>query len=897
MAERKLSLIILGKATSALAAMKSVGDEAAGLGKKVTDLLPSFKTVALAGAAAFTAVGTAAFAAAKAAADDQQSQKNLADQIRRTTGATDEQIASVENFISKQQLLTGVTDDELRPAFANLVRATGDVNFSQQALILAQDIAAATGKDLAGVSNELGKAFNGQIGALNKLGVPLDESAVKSKNLTELVKSLQEQFGGAAADAADTFSGRLKILQVSLDEAVEGIGYALLPFAERLVAFIQANVVPVIQAFSDKLAAGGGLRDALVAAGAAGGDFALRIVNALEPVVKAFVTLGNFIAMVGKPILYVLGAIASAVVLIATRSFSAYQETAQSFRDTADAVGDLNISTASVSLAFQGFRTDVLAAAAASAVTQDQLRGLEDQARRTAGGVATVVQPFIGPLLKGYGATATAATSATAAQQAFLDKLKQLQSQSGGAAKKVEEIADKMKKFADVVEKARDATRSAADATKGVQKAQTNLTAKTDAVAAAQARFDMVVRGFPASAKESIDATKSLANANRRLRDAGLAVADAQRGVQSAEKKLAELRAVAPDPKRIAEAQRRLRDATLSQTDAVNGLREAERKLADLRALTADPENVAAAERDLERSKYAVEEANFSVVDAERKLAELRASGTADPIEIRRAEIALAEAKLSVSDSVRNVSMAEQRLSEQRNASATADQIAAAERDLELAKIAVTDATDAITDAEHALAAERAVAPKADEIAEAERELERAKLAVVDALDAQTEATAEQSAAQQTLNEITLGAAVGSVIYEKVLKELEDAKRDQQEASDDLTRALRDEADAMRDLLAAQQALEAAQAGLKAKAAARIAAGLGVTIGAGGTISESVAAVAGSVAGSAAAGTSIVMNVQAGISNPVETANAMVDALQQYVRVNGNIPLPVAVFE
>jgi len=816
MAERKLSLVILGKATSALAAMKSVGDEAAGLGKKVTDLLPSFKTVALAGAAAFTAIGTAAFGAAKAAADDQQSQKTLADQIRRTTGATDEQIASVENFISKQQLLTGVTDDELRPALAGLVRATGDVNTSQQALILAQDIASATGKDLASVSNELGKAFNGQIGALTKLGVPLDESAVKSKNLTELVKALQEQFGGAAADAADTFSGRLKILQVSLGEAVEGIGYALLPFAERLVAFIQTHVVPVIQAFSDKLAAGGGLRDALVAAGAAGGDFALRIIDALEPVVKAFVTLGNFIAAVGKPILFVLGAIASAVVLIATRSFSAYKETAQSFRDTADAVGDLNISTASVSLAFQGFRDDVLAAAAASAVTQDQLRGLEDQARRTAGGVATVVQPFIGPLLKGYGATATAATSATAAQQAFLDKLKEMQSQSGGAGKKVEEIADKMKKFGDVVIKARDATRSATDATKGVQKAQSDLTAKTDAVTAAQARFDLVIKGFPATAKESIEASRRFADAQRGVRDAGLQVADAVRGVQ-----------------------------------------EAEKKLAELRNKQADAQKVASAERSLERSKYGVEEANFRVTDAERALAEIRLDPEASAIEIRRAEIDLAEAKLAVFDAVQSVRDAEKRLSD-----------------------------------------ERTVAATPDEIAEAERNLERAKYAVTDAIDAQTRATSEQADAQQHLNEITFGAAVGSLAYNTALKELTDAKEAQEDASVSLARALRDEADAVRDLAAAQKALVAAQAAVKPAAAARVAAGLGVTIGAGGTITESIATVA-RTSQESAANTGVVfhMNVQAGISNPVETANEIVDALQQYVRANGNIPLPVAVFE
>ena len=56
MAERKLSLVILGKATGALAALKATGDGAKSLGDRVTDMLPSFKTVALAGAAAFGAI-------------------------------------------------------------------------------------------------------------------------------------------------------------------------------------------------------------------------------------------------------------------------------------------------------------------------------------------------------------------------------------------------------------------------------------------------------------------------------------------------------------------------------------------------------------------------------------------------------------------------------------------------------------------------------------------------------------------------------------------------------------------------------------------------------------------------------------------------------------------------
>ncbi|NBR87862.1 MAG: hypothetical protein EBS84_20925 [Proteobacteria bacterium] len=812
MAERKLSLVILGKATGALAAMKSVGDEAGGLGKKITDLLPSFKTVALAGAAAFGAVTTAAFGAAKAAAEDELSQKKLADQLRRTTGATDEQIAAVEQNISKQMMLTGVTDDELRPAMANLVRATGDVGFAQKQLSLALDISAATGKDLESVSLALGKAFTGNVGALTKLGVPLDASVVRSKNLSEVVATLNTQFGGAAADAADTFSGRLKILQVSLGEAVEGIGYALLPFLERAVAFIQANVVPVIQAFSDTLAGGGGLREAFVNAAAQGGQFGLKVINMVESVTKAFVEFSNIMITLARPLVYVLGAIASALVLIFTRSMSAYKETATTFKNVYDQMGTLQVSTDSVAVAFQNFRNDVLGVAAASTVTQEQLRALEQQARQTAAGTQNVVQPFIGPLLQGYGASATAAKSATDLNAQFAKTLADLQSKAGGAGGAVKKAADAAKTYGDAVVKARDATRSQTDAAKQVQKAQGDVAAKTKAAADAQARFDTVVRGFPSNAKESIDANRRLADAQRGVRDAGLQVADAVRGVQ-----------------------------------------EAEKRLADLRAQKADAEKVGGAERALERSKYGVEEANFRVADAERELAKLRLDPESSATEIRRAEIALLEAKLGVSDAIQAVTDAERRLNDERDAAATPD-----------------------------------------EIAEAERNLERAKYAVTDALNAQIQATDEQSAAQQNLNEITYGAVVGSAIYNAALKELEDAKAAQVEASDSLADALRREADAMRDLVEAQKALLAVQGATKQGVVNRVQAGLGVTVGAAGSIVEQVAAVSAATGSAPVAGSGVTLNVTAPMfTNPVEIGTEIVDALEAYLRSNGSLPFAV----
>ena len=61
----------------------------------------------------------------------------------------------------------GVADDQLRPAFANLARATGDVTKSQELLTLSTNISAATGKDLESVSIALSKAYGGNVAGLS----------------------------------------------------------------------------------------------------------------------------------------------------------------------------------------------------------------------------------------------------------------------------------------------------------------------------------------------------------------------------------------------------------------------------------------------------------------------------------------------------------------------------------------------------------------------------------------------------------------------------------------------------------------------------------------------------------------------------------------------------------
>jgi len=217
------------------------------------------------GAAAFLAVGAAAGAmaikigidAVKAAVEDEKAQKSLAITLRNTTKATDAQVKSVEDYIDKTARATGVADDQLRPSLDRLVRSTQDVTKAQKLQQLALDISAGTGKDLTTVTEALGKAYDGNLGALKRIGVPLDENIIKTKDFDAATKALSETFAGQADAAAQTFAGRMARIKIAIDEAKEQLGQALLPLLERFAKFATEQLAPALQGLVDGLTRNG----------------------------------------------------------------------------------------------------------------------------------------------------------------------------------------------------------------------------------------------------------------------------------------------------------------------------------------------------------------------------------------------------------------------------------------------------------------------------------------------------------------------------------------------------------------------------------------------------------------------------------------------------------------
>lgn len=206
-----------------------------GAGAKANFVL---KKAALPAAAAVGAVGAALFSATQAAMEDEAAQTQLSLSLRNVTGATNEQVASVEEMISKMSLASGVADDELRPAFASLVRGTKDIALAQESFGLAMDIATQTGTDLTTVTDALAKAYQGNFKGLRSLSPEMATLIKEGATLDEIMNVLGGTFGGATAAAAGTAEGQMKRLGIALAETKESIGAALIPAVEKLLPLL-----------------------------------------------------------------------------------------------------------------------------------------------------------------------------------------------------------------------------------------------------------------------------------------------------------------------------------------------------------------------------------------------------------------------------------------------------------------------------------------------------------------------------------------------------------------------------------------------------------------------------------------------------------------------------------
>ena len=523
----------------ALDGFKKLNNGLAGVGNSGTVVSRSFKdmftgaAVATAGvSAAVVGVAGALYKATQAAAEDQKSQALLADQLQKTVGASDQLIASTERLIAEQQALTGISDTDLRDALSILVRGTGDLTKAQNLLSTAMDISTATGKDLNSVSIALARGANGQFTALTRLGIPIDENTKKSKDFNQVLRDLNDQFGGAAKTAAGTFQGQLKILQGQFGEIVETVGAALLPYLQQFSDFIVTNIVPAVQRITTVLGEKG--------------------------LVAAFQQLVYESGKGGPAVIGAFRAIAIGIAEFAN-------VTARAF----------NIAKANFLLVFKRDLPGAISAFAAATkevIDTDALRSAFDS-------LAVGINHYKREVTTADRAERQLNATGKATEDTFGDGGG---GGKGGVAKTVKTAAEKLKMLTEAIDKSTAASKRLKSAGEAVADSQKSLADATSEREKAQAAFNQAVAGYGADSQQAKDAQRKLDAAQRDVARSGFRVEQAVFAVKDAEKALAEVRA---DPESnaqmIREAEIRLAEAKLAVTDATDAQYEATKDLGE----------------------------------------------------------------------------------------------------------------------------------------------------------------------------------------------------------------------------------------------------------------------------------------------------------------------------
>jgi hypothetical protein len=121
-------------------------------------------------------------------------------------------------------LATGVTKEQLVPAYQELIISTKDAQDAQTLLLTAMNASAGSTNSLDSVVGALNKAYNGNRTSIQKMFPFLDKNLVKTGSMDDLVQELAKHYKGDAAKAAETFAGKVDRLQAAFQAAQGSLG-------------------------------------------------------------------------------------------------------------------------------------------------------------------------------------------------------------------------------------------------------------------------------------------------------------------------------------------------------------------------------------------------------------------------------------------------------------------------------------------------------------------------------------------------------------------------------------------------------------------------------------------------------------------------------------------------
>ena len=215
-------------------------------------------------------------------------------------GASEEAAKATMNLASALQQ-TGVVGDEVQlsgaqqlATFAKYPDTINTLLPAMNNLLVQQNGLNATSGDAVNIANLMGKAMQGQTGALRRVGITFDEAqeqvlkyGTEEERAAVLSEVITENVGNMNEVMADTPLGKIQQMKNSMGDLKEEVGAQLAPVIAKLAQWISKRIIPALEKF-------------------------MKVMGKHPIIAKATVALTALLA-VGGPLLIVVGSLISSV--------------------------------------------------------------------------------------------------------------------------------------------------------------------------------------------------------------------------------------------------------------------------------------------------------------------------------------------------------------------------------------------------------------------------------------------------------------------------------------------------------------------------------------------------------------------------------------------------------
>jgi len=147
-------------------------------------------------------------------------------------------------FASQLQATTTVEDDLIIKNAALLESLTGlDTDGLKRATAAALNLSAALDKDLGTTIEAIGKAANGNVTSLQKMGITFEKGTTTAETFSNILTTIESRFDGSAAAKVNTYAGAVTQAGNSFGDLTESVGNLIIKNSSIIEVVKEAGTI------------------------------------------------------------------------------------------------------------------------------------------------------------------------------------------------------------------------------------------------------------------------------------------------------------------------------------------------------------------------------------------------------------------------------------------------------------------------------------------------------------------------------------------------------------------------------------------------------------------------------------------------------------------------------